>query len=583
MDTVWQISIIEDTPDAEVESYHNDTLSDGVRRLEAADRLVAHNQIGYDLVVLEKVLGVDLSQKDIVDTLVLSRLGNPERRNGHSLEAWGRTLGAPKVEHNEWDKWSPAMEKRCNVDVRINKMVWDRLKAMFDVMPVAVEIEHKVAVACRDMCATGIHFDVDGAYRLLDSLLIELEADRAMAESILPSKYKAKGKARKLKNVNRRHWGYGQLDPGSPFTEVELRKLQPGSRQDIATYLIDTYGWRPTQKTETGLPKVTEEILMGLPWEEAHVFANYFKTEKLIGQLNAEVNKAGNGGGWLHHVTEEGKLHANFIPLRAVTGRPACTAPNLQQVSTDGRARELFLPRPGWKLVGVDADGQELRCLGHYLFPYDGGAYAREVVQGDIHSTIQNLIGFFTRNGTKPVEYGLIYGAGNEKLGLIAVKDALSAGEEPPRNLKKRGKEIRQAILSGIKGFSDLLSGVKEKASRTEDGKPPKLRGVDGRTLWVRSAHSALNLLLQSCGIIHMKRAIADLRPALEAAGYEYDRDWAMVLWVHDEIQIECRPEIAEDIGRIAAGVIEEAARKLGIRTPMTGTYQIGNNWKETH
>jgi DNA polymerase-1 len=581
VDTVWQVSVKTAGVDG-VRSYPKTTIRMDAQvqaEVDDADYVIMHNGIGYDVPVLEKCLGVIVPRTKLIDTLVLSRLGKPERTIGHSLAAWGEMLNHPKVEHAEWDKWSPEMQIRCDEDVLLNEKVWDKLKGMLDVMPVAVNSEMLTAWACADMNRCGVHFRTDKALKLLDTLMEESAGYYNEAEAFMPSLYFPKGKVKSLKRApNKAHWACGQLDAGIEFQEVTKKKLSPGSRDDISLFLKRKYGWVSPQKTPTGKPKINDEILRALPWPEAETFASYLKTEKLIGYINGPINKKGNGGGWLQHVTPEGKLHGNFISLTAVTGRPSCVAPNLQQVSTDPRARELFIPRAGWKLVGVDADGQELRVFGHYLAPFDGGIYGREVVDGDIHTKVQHLIGFSSRKITKNVEYSMLYGAGNPRLGLYAIKDALDAGLVPPTNTGKRGKEMRAAIMQGIVGYADLLDAVQEKARLTG-----RLKGLDGRTLWVRKVYSALNLLFQSAGIIHMKKAIALLRPALEDAGFKYDRDWAMPLWVHDEIQLETRPEVAEDIGKIGAWCIEEAARQLKIRVPMTGTYDIGDNWKETH
>ena len=347
----------------------------------------------------------------------------------------------------------------------------------------------------------------------------------------------------------------------------------------MVRYLSDKFNWEPTQFTKTGQPQLNDEVLRGLPWEETQVLAGYFKSWKIIGYLNSEVDAKGKGGGWLHHVTDEGKLHAGFIPLRAVTGRPACAAPNLQQVPTDTRVRKLFGPRKGWVMVGVDADGQELRCLGHYLGRYDGGSYGREVVEGDIHSRVQSVIGFHTRNGTKPVEYGLLYGAGDPKLGMLALKDAMSVGETIKGSLKARGRRIRSDIMAGIPGYKLLVDAVKDKAKSTG-----KLRGMDGRVLHVRSAHSALNLVLQSAGIILMKKALSMMDEFILAdTGMKRGTDYELMLWVHDEFQFECHPEKANALGLAASKCIEQAGVDLGFRVSMTGTYAIGKNWSETH
>jgi len=559
------------------------SLNEGYERLSRADRLVAHNGITYDLPVMAKVAGVDIPVARMVDTLVLSRLGNPERPGGHALADWGRRIGVAKPEHSDWGAWSPDMAIRCNEDVRINVIVWERLKRMLEVMPLAVEIEHKVASSIFRMCQSGVHFNSSSGFDLLQELMSETEHAREVIQTRLPYVYKKKADKCLKRPPNRAHWAYGMLDAEVRFTEVTRCQLQIGSRMDMVRYLKDKYDWEPVEMTRTGLPKLNDEVLRGLPWEETEYLADYFKAEKIKAYLNGEpkVKPDGStkGGGWLHHVTNEGKLHAGFIPLTAVTGRPSCVAPNLQQVPTDRRVRKLFGPRQGWKLVGVDADGQELRCLGHYLARYDGGSYGREVVQGDIHTRIQELIGFHTRNGTKPVEYALIYGGGNPKLGQLALKDAYAVGKDLGRkSLKARGKEIRKAIMDGLPGFERLMEDVRSAA-----GQRGWLRGLDGRKLWVRSAHSALNLILQSAGIIHMKMAIAMMDEWLKNEGLERGVDYELMLWVHDELQFECRPEVAETLGKAAAACIEEAAVRLGFRVPMSGTYDVGANWSETH
>lgn len=580
--TIHQVSIAEKIGGTwQVESYNAQrspawkTLA--LKHMSQADMLVMHNGITYDYPVMEKVWG-STPNVELMDTLVLSRLGNPERPGGHSLEAWGETLGVFKVKHEDWERWSPAMEQRCNQDALINAMVWDRLQDMLQAMPVAVDIEMKTAKAIFRMTRVGIHFDQRQAQHVLGELMDKAEAAKAEVAAMMPWVYDPKGEPRSLKVVNRRHWGHGILEPGVLYQEVTHRKLQVSSRQDVVRYLKMTYGWNPTQKTKTGQAQVNDEVLRGLPWPEAQVLADYFKTWKTIGYLNGERKNNGSGGGWLHHVTPQGKLHAGFIPLTAVTGRPSCVAPNLQQVPSDPEIRALFKPRPGWKMVGVDADGQELRCLGHYLHRYDQGDYGREVVEGDIHTRVQNLIGFHTRKGTKPVEYGLIYGAGDEKLGLISLKDAMDAGAEMKVPLKKRGKQIRKAIMNGLRGFEQLMKDVRARAAQRG-----RLRGLDGRTLWVRSPHSALNLVLQSAGIIHMKMTIAMMEEYLKDVGLEIGDDYELILWVHDELQFECKPEYAELLGKTAAQCVESAAVRLGFRVPMSGTYSIGDNWSETH
>ena len=90
---------------------------------------------------------------------------------------------------------------------------------------------------------------------------------------------------------------------------------------------------------------------------------------------------------------------------------------------------------------------------------------------------------------------------------------------------------------------------------------------------------SALNSLLQGAGAIVMKKALVILNQNLRKAGVE----WKFVANVHDEWQIETKPEHAERVGKLAVEAIREAGRVYNLFCPLDGEYKIGRNWKETH
>lgn len=598
--TLWQVSVI-DADTGELSSYHGADLEIGLDRLETADRLVMHNGLGYDLPAITSVTGRDLPWERVVDTMVLSKLGNPERVGGHSLAAWGERLAVPipKIEHEDWSQWSPEMEHRCNVDAEITFEVYKRLAPMLDLMPEAVAIEHCVAHEVMKTIRRGFRLDVDYTRDLLGQLLSEQEQQLAEFKTLFPPILVPASKTkpvRNLKNVHRRHALYGALDPGTDYCPVKVEEFNPESRQQIAYRLQKKYGWRPTKFTPAGAAEVSEDILRGLDYPEAKAFADYLVTAKLIGQINSEPRKNGAGGGWLHHIDDEGRVHASLNSLKAVTGRLSCSSPNIQQVSTDERMRRAWVPSEGRVLVGVDAEGLELRCLAHYLWPLDDGAYGRMLLEGrkedgtDVHSVVRDLLGFYDRNQTKRAEYGWLYGAGDAKLGLIAYQDAYSAGADIRYDVlgitpgRKRpansvvGKAMRARLEEGITGLGTLVGGIRNKAKATG-----KLKGLDGRPLWVRSDHSALNLLLQSAGIIIVKKAWTLICPELSTHGLVEDVDYAVVMQVHDEFQIEARPEAADAVGETVAHCIVKAGKQLGFRCPLAGSFDIGSSWAETH
>ena len=147
----------------------------------------------------------------------------------------------------------------------------------------------------------------------------------------------------------------------------------------------------------------------------------------------------------------------------------------LGQVVSAPWARELFVPHPGMVMVGADLEGLELRCLGHYLSPYDDGAFADVVLNGDIHQQNADRVGC-TRKEVKTITYAFIYGAGDAKLGH-SLSPELSDAQK-----KTLGGELRRKFLDAIPGLEPLIDAVKLKVRNAG-----RLRGLDGRPIFCKS------------------------------------------------------------------------------------------------
>src|SRR5690606_28269302 len=194
--------------------------------------------------------------------------------------------------------------------------------------------------------------------------------------------------------------------------------------------------------------------------------------------------------------------------IGAVTGRCTHSNPNIAQVPGVGspygkECRELFCVDEGYKLVGADASGLELRCLAHYMARYDGGAYAKILLEGDIHTENQKAAGLPTRDDAKRFIYSFLYGAGDAKIGQIIGKGE-AAGKKLKENFLKRTpalKRLREDVAAAVKKRGYLI-------------------GIDGRKLHVRSEHAALNTLLQSAGALLVKQATVNLYRELSRRGY---------------------------------------------------------------
>jgi len=187
--------------------------------------------------------------------------------------------------------------------------------------------------------------------------------------------------------------------------------------------------------------------------------------------------------------------------------------------------------------------------------------YTHELLTGDIHSANQRAAGLDTRDKAKTFIYAFLYGAGDAKIGSIVGGSA------------RDGAELKERFLKN----TPALAGLRERVATA--AKRGYLKGLDGRKLWLRSEHAALNTLLQSAGAIVMKKALTILHEIATLNGI----DFKFVGNIHDEFQTEVEWDQAEQFGVLAVDAIKQAGIDLGLRCPLDGEYKIGDTWAETH
>lgn len=576
-------------------------IAKGVQLLAEADVVYSANGIKYDEPVLDKLYGfrskyhfdarvasaliwTDLKDVDF-GLLRKGKLPEEFQKKGligwNSVEAWGYRLGLHKGDFAPKDfgfTWANVpflreMDDYCALDCEVLLKWLEKIESK-EYSEEALDLEMRVARIIAKQERNGFAFDTPAAERLL----AELQKRRHDLESSLqgifpPWEVITKRAIAKVSNKK-----LGRVK-GQEYIVKKTMLFNPGSRDHIADRLQKVRGWKPQEFTPGGKPKVDDEILSALPYPEAKQLSEFFKVEKQIGQLE----------NFLKHVGPDGRIHGTVNSNGAVTGRMTHASPNVAQTDTDPAMRSLFVAPEGRVLVGCDAEGLELRGLGHYMAPYDGGAYADAVVNGkkedgtDVHTLNQKALGMNLRGeggrGAKTFIYALIYGAGDYKLGTIVYDDMTDAQKEKfnampgdrERRLSQLGKARRARLMKNFPALATLTEKVKSAAK-----KRGYLRGLDGRLLHVRGQHSALNTLLQSAGAVAMKKALVILDGQLPD-------NTLFVANVHDEWQMETTPEHAELVGRLAADAIRLAGEHFGLNCPLAGSYDVGRNWSETH
>jgi DNA polymerase-1 len=566
--------VAQDVDTGDVFTFDNTQLEAGYLFLKSATKLIGHNIIGYDLPALKKVEGIDLSDKKIVDTLVLSRLFKPTREGGHGLESWGYRLGYNKGSYGQsdgaWDAYCEEMLEYCKRDVILNTKVYNELrKESRGFTGQSVRLEHDVARIVEQQRANGFQFDMRKAMLLValfEEKLATVEAEvhetfkpRVTVQILSPQYTKTNRLAKTAKDQDDKgvrltddEWLEMELN-GKPIRRETEIPFNLGSRKQIGEYLVEA-GWKPKNYTPTGQPIVDEGTLSKVKdIPEAQMIAKYLMLQKRLAQVNS----------WIKAVEPDGRIRGYVNPNGAVTGRMTHSHPNTAQVpSTNSpygaECRACWTVKSGNKLVGIDASGLELRMLAHYMNDED---YTNEILNGDIHTTNQKLAGLESRNQAKTFIYALLYGAGDAKLGSVAKRG------------KAVGKQLRRQFLDSLPSFKQLIQRVQRES------KKGFLKGLDGRKLFVRSEHAALNTLLQGAGAIVMKEALVILEHNLWLKRI----DARIVANVHDEWQIECRPSVAEKVGELGVQAIIQAGKNLNLNCPLDGDYNIGDGWHETH
>ena len=567
---IWCIAAV-DPDSGETKTFGPTEIVNGLAYLTTADKLIGHNIIGYDLPAIKKIHNIDLTEgRAIVDTLVLSRLFNPTREGGHSLESWGYRIGLQKIDHTDFGEYSPEMLNYCRNDAVLNAKMFNNLKSESrGFSRQSVVLEHETLKIIADQRERGFLLDVKAATLLVAELTDRLkEVEREVQKTFRPKQLKTillphftktgalskmgliEGSEKKSRLTQEE---YEELAIKRKAVRIEEVPFNLGSRKQIGEYLID-FGWKPQKFTPTGQPIVDESTLSKITdIPEATLIAEYLLLQKRIAQVTS----------WLKEAHDDDRVRGFVNPNGTITGRMTHNSPNMAQVPSVSapygkECRACWTVPQGYKLVGIDASGLELRMLAHYMKDED---FKNEILHGDIHSTNQRLAGLESRNQAKTFIYALLYGAGDEKLGSVVGGN------------KRDGAKLRKRFFDNLPAFKHLKDAVGRAASKGF------LKGLDGRKLYIRSEHAALNTLLQSAGAIVMKHAMINLSRDIKLNTL----DAHFVCNVHDEWQIEALEKQSDCVGQLGVDAIRKTGKELELFCELDGEYKIGDNWSETH
>ena len=375
--------------------YSPQWIEQGLKQLMEADEVIGHNIITFDIPAAQKVYPwFDLTGVKVTDTLVLSRLMRPDLKQddyqsrmtakefpkkhfgSHSLKAWGLRLGIHKGdfgEQTDWSEWSQGMQDYCERDVEVNVALWEAL-APHTWSQQSIEFEHRIAELCHRIGQAGWTFDEKGA----EALLVDLSSQRADLEAELQTLFPNwEIEEEFIPKVNNSKLGYVKANPSSSARKSSSTRTA-GSMSSFACGRSTTGSQRSSPCKVT--PRSTRRHL-----GHCHTQKHRSWHVRSCFRSGWASCQTGRTAGCASSTTTANSHTIN--PNGTVTGRASSFGPNLQQVPSlrseyGEECRDLFRPADGYTLVGADLSGLELRCLAHFL--KDNGAYAKEVVEGDV-------------------------------------------------------------------------------------------------------------------------------------------------------------------------------------------------------
>lgn len=315
--------------------------------LKNCTHLVGHNVIKFDFLVL-KLFGIldytvgYLNEEDtlfgqpvkIIDTLILSRLLNPDRFGGHSLHEWGIKTGTNKIDFRhvcvskgyiskdapkgaEFKQYIPEMLTYCIGDTDTNKHTFFALlEEMGDYKgwQQALKMENKLADLAIRRESFGFWFDKDLAIKCVEDLTQKMEELQNKVNPLLPPKPMTKTELFNFTPPNTQF-----LKSGKPSTHIVKFAERVGAKilenQDKkyfiefegSTYelplnaplkthipadisnldhvkmtLIDDYGWIPQEWAERDFTKDSKKV--SLPYEKRVKAFDKWLSETMCGK-----------------------------------------------------------------------------------------------------------------------------------------------------------------------------------------------------------------------------------------------------------------------------------------------------------
>ena len=354
----------------------------------------------------------------------------------------------------------------------------------------------------------------------------------------------------------------------SKIHEISGVEFNINSTKQLGVVLFETLGLTASKKTKTGY-STDEAVLSSIENEHPVIplLLKYREAYKLQSTYIEPLLELGLKN-------EDNRIHTSFLHTGTATGRLSSKNPNLQNIPVGSdsilQIRQAFIPKEGYKLVGIDYSQIELRLLAH--FSQDEALVDAFKNNLDIH--YQTAVKIFgeerakeKRGIAKSINFGLLYGMGSKKLG-----DTLGIPS-------KEAKQYIDSYFEAFKSVKDYLKSIEDFANTNGYVKTllnrKRLFDFNSANAMMKAAYlrEAVNTLFQGSAADLIKLAMINIYQK-----YKDNENIKLLLQIHDELVFEVKDEFVEEITFSIKNIMENIYK---LNVPLKVSLSVGSSWKD--
>ena len=570
--------------------------------LDSTDRVIGHNFIRFDAVVLKNLLNIDI-KAHIVDTTALSWYLYPNIGK-HGLAFWGERLNIKKPVVEDWDNQPIEVYiERCEEDVKINLALWQVMKEYLDKLYEGKDSNKLIRYLAHKMnCATlqeqsRWKLCTFKATVLLDELTDKYKVAVDDLARVMPEVPKTAKRTRPAKPYKKDgslsatgiKWDELTKENNLPFDFDEEIKVvvghnepNPSSVPQIKAWL-DSLGWKPATYSYNDAGKSVPQIKKpdGNLCESVDRLIKDNPELEHLRTMTVVKHRIGAVQGLIDNIDEGGFVQARIQGFTNTLRFKHAVCVNLpsDRKPYGKELRSLFTVRKqDHTLCGSDMASLEDRTKQHYMWQYDPEYVTAMTTEGfDPHLDLALSAGAVTqeqvdeyKSGNKTDEvtqlrhnykggnYACTYGAG-----VTTLSKQLGISEAEATKIHKAYWERNWAL-------KEIAS---DAVVKTVDGQPWLYNPVSELYYFLKADKDKFSTLNQGTGTYCFDMWLAFIVRKRKQLTAQF----------HDEVILELQENKQQEVTAILKESIQNVNKLLKLNRDLDCDISFGKDYSQIH